>query len=148
MSGLTIRPLQQSDHAAWLPLWDGNNMGQRNAQVTRQTWDRLTDPASPVCGLGAFDGTAMVGLVHYILHPVTGHLEPVCYMQDVYVDPAHRQKGIGRALVQDVARIGRESGWARMYWLAEADNKAAQNLYKTLGVKLNFTLHVLPLGQI
>lgn len=141
-----IRTLQQSDFPAWLPLWDGNNLGQRDQAVTTQTWGRLLDPASLVCGLGAVKGDQLVGLVHYVLHPTTGAVEPVCYMQDVYVDPAHRGQGIARQLVKAVAQQGKKDGWARMYWLAESSNIAAQGLYKDIGVTLDFTLHILPIG--
>ena len=87
----------------------------------------------------------MVGLVHYVLHPTTGAVAPVCYMQDVYVDPAQRGKGIARKLVKAVALQGKKEGWARMYWLAETSNEAAQGLYKDIGSKLDFTLHILPM---
>lgn len=142
-----IRSLQQSDFPAWLPLWDGNNLTQRNEAVTTQTWGRLIDPESTVCGLGAVKGDTLIGLVHYVLHPTTGAIEPVCYMQDVYVDPAYRGQGIARKLVKAVALQGKKEGWARMYWLAESTNEAAQGLYKDIGVKLDFTLHILPIGS-
>ncbi|MEC7029320.1 MAG: GNAT family N-acetyltransferase, partial [Pseudomonadota bacterium] len=64
---------------------------------------------------------------------------------DVYVDPDHRRKGIARKLVEYLAAIGQEQDWARIYWLAEQDNTAAQSLYKNVGIKLDFTLHVMPL---
>ena len=143
-----IRPLKSDDYEAWLPLWDGNNLGMRHDALTAETWKRLMDSSVDVYGLAAFSGPEMVGLVHYILHPTTGSIEPVCYMQDVFVNPAHREKGIARSLVNEVARIGRAQKWARMYWLAEADNYAAQRLYKSIGVKLDFTLHILPLQGI
>ena len=142
-----IRPLQAENFPGWLPLWDANNLGTRNVDVTTQTWARLMDPGSTVKGLCAVGRGEIMGLVHYILHPTTGAVEPACYMQDVFVDPEHRRKGNARALVQDVVRIGLKSRWSRLYWLAEADNQAAQALYKTLGVKLDFTLHVMPLGK-
>ena len=145
---LVIRPLRADDYAGWLPLWDGNNLGQRNDAVTAETWERLLDPHTQVHGLCALEKSEIVGLVHYILHPTTGSVQPVCYMQDVFVDPMHRKKGIARQLVQDVAKMGRAQKWARMYWLAEAENIAAQRLYKNLGVKLDFTLHVLPLQGV
>lgn len=140
-----IRPLEQDDYDQWLPLWDGNNQGQSNADVTAETWNRLINPVYPVHGLGAFNDGEMTGLLHYILHPVTGHIDPVCYMQDVYVDEKFRQRGIARKLVTELSHIGKMENWARIYWLAEEDNIAAQNLYKNIGVKLNFSLHVLPL---
>ena len=142
-----IRPLQPNDFPDWLPLWDGNNLGQRDEKVTTQTWTRLMDENQPVHGLCAVKGDKLVGLVHYILHPTTGSIEPVCYMQDVYTDPTHRSQGIGRKLVKAVAARGKQEKWARIYWMAESSNKAAQGLYKRLGSKLDFTLHILPIGQ-
>ncbi len=146
MSKIKIRPLEPNDFPDWLPLWDGNNQGQRNEAVTTETWARLTDPDYPVFGLCAENSGKMAGILHYILHPTTGSIQPVCYMQDLYVDPRARQKGIGKALVQELAGLGKAEKWARLYWLAEEDNKAAQKLYKNLGVKLNFSLHVMPLN--
>ena len=143
--GIVIDDIREADFKDWLRLWDSNNNGQRNDAVTKETWNRLLNPIFPVHGyITRVDGQ-MAGLVHYILHPVTGHIMPVCYMQDLYVDPDFRKRGIGRKLVEYLAEIGRREEWARMYWLAEADNQAAQSLYKQLGVKLNFTFHVLPL---
>lgn len=141
---ITIRPFTSEDYDQWLPLWDANNDGRRRDDVTAQTWARLNDEHSPVHGLGAFDGDTLIGLVHYIIHPTTGNIDDVCYMQDVFTNPSHRKKGIARALIAELERIAHEQGWNRIYWMAEADNIPAQNLYKTLGVKLDFTLHVLP----
>lgn len=67
-------------------------------------------------------------------------------MQDLYINPAQRRRGLARGLVMALAGLGAAQGWARIYWLAEAENEAAQTLYKSLGYKLNFTLHVLPIG--
>jgi ribosomal protein S18 acetylase RimI-like enzyme len=69
-------------------------------------------------------------------------------MQDVFTAPAHRRRGVARQLIGELAAIGREQGWPRIYWLAEADNEAAQNLYATIGVKLDFTLHALPTAPL
>jgi GNAT superfamily N-acetyltransferase len=147
MSSVAIKPLTHTNFPDWLPLWNANNLGIVNETVTTETWARICDTDSPVHGLGAFDGDTLVGLVHYILHPTTGAIEPVCYMQDVFVTPEHRKLGIARKLIAHLANIGKREKWARMYWLAESKNTAAQNLYKSLGVKMDFTLHILPLSN-
>lgn len=142
---MIIRAFQKSDYSQWLPLWNANGMNQVPQTVTNQTWGRLCDPGSAVGGFGAFaDEGDLAGFVHYILHPTTGHLHPVCYMQDVFVAQNQRRKGIARALVNRLALEGREQGWPRIYWFAEKTNDAAQNLYKTLGIRMDFTLHILP----
>lgn len=145
---MIVRPLQKDDYDSWLTLWDTNNLGRRDESITAQTWSRILNPDSPVFGLCAAEGENLYGICHYVLHPATGSLTPICYMQDLFVDPAHRRKGIARALVARLAEIGRGEGWTRVYWLAESNNDGAQQLYKNLGVKLDFTLHVLPLGKI
>lgn len=144
-TSLTIEPPKAADYDGWLMLWDANNQGLRNEEVTAETWRRLNDPDSPVCGLVARVNGHVAGLVHYILHPTTGHIAPVCYMQDVFVAPLFRRQGIARCMIEELAMTGRKKKWARLYWLAESSNEAAQQLYRDFGVKLNFSLHVMPL---
>ena len=144
MMSITVRAIKAEDYDQWLALWNANNQGHINHEITAATWQRLMSN-DQVRGLIAEHDGQIAGLVHFILHPVTGHLKPVCYMQDVFVDPAHRRKGIARKLVTALAAVGAHEGWARLYWLAEARNAEAQALYKNLGLKLDFTLHVLPL---
>lgn len=142
---MIIRSLEMSDFPQWLPLWNANNQGVVNEAVTTETWGRICDPDIQVFAMGAFEGEVLAGLVQYVVHPITGTIEPVCYMQDVFVDEEHRRKGIARRMVEELARIGKREKWARMYWLAERDNEAAAALYKNIGVTLDFALHILPL---
>jgi ribosomal protein S18 acetylase RimI-like enzyme len=145
---LIIQPLRAADYDQWLPLWLANTEHALGNDVTAETWRRICEPACPVGGLGARTDPQgpLSGICHYILHPTTGNLKQVCYMQDLYIDPAQRRQGLARGLVTHLAALAKEQGWARIYWLAEAENEAAQTLYKTLGYKLNFTLHVLPVS--
>lgn len=142
---LQIRALQPNDFPNWLPLWNANNLGHLNEALTTETWTRLMDENCSVHGLCAIDKGEMTGLIHYILHPTTGAVEPVCYMQDVFVHETSRQKGIARKMVKELAKIGRREKWARLYWFADNDNEAAQALYKDIGVKMNFSLFIQPL---
>ncbi len=141
---MDIRALEKSDYKAWLPLWNANCLHRIDQNVTNQTWQRICDPASDVKGFGAHVNGKLAGIVHYILHPITGNMNPAAYMQDVFVAEDMRRRGIARALVERLALEGREQGWARIYWMAENDNIAAQNLYKNLGITVDFTLHILP----
>lgn len=142
-----IRDIGEDDYEGWHALWLANNKGHCAEDVTAETWNRLNLDVYPVHGLVAEKDEKIVGIVHYILHPVTGHISPVCYMQDVFVDEAHRKQGIATAMIEHLAAIGKREDWARLYWLAENSNKDAQALYAHLGLKLNFSLYVHPLGQ-
>lgn len=140
-----IRDIGERDYEGWHALWLANNKGACAEDVTAETWNRLNLDVYPVHGLVAEKNDKIVGIVHYILHPVTGHISPVCYMQDVFVDEAHRKQGIATAMIEHLAEIGKREDWARLYWLAENNNEDAQALYAHLGIKLNFSLYVHPL---
>lgn len=140
-----IRALQNDDYAQWLALWDANNQEQSDPAVTEETWARICNPAYPVFGLGAWEDDALVGILHYVVHPTTGSVAPVAYMQDLYVGPAFRNQGIAQDLVRALSNEAKEKGLARVYWLAEANNDAARALYSKLGVRLDFALYVMPL---
>jgi len=144
---ISIQDVRAGDYDQWLALWHANNNGAVNDEVTTETWNRLISAIFPVHGLVARlpDGK-LAGFVHFVLHPVTGHIQPACYMQDLYIDPPHRRRGIGRALVMHLANTARHEKWARLYWLAHGQNAEAQALYKALGLKLDFTFHVMPLN--
>lgn len=144
---MIVSALDPADYDQWLPLWQANMQNSVADDVTAETWRRICDPSVPIGGLCVrpAENGPVAGICHFILHPTTGSLKQVCCMQDLYIHPAHRQRGAARSLVTFLAAMGTIQGWARLYWLAEARNEAAQSLYRSLGVKLDFTLHVLPL---
>lgn len=148
--GLTFmvqtRPLQMDDFTQWLPLWQENCLQRITPDVTSQTWARLTDNANTqVNGIGAFKGDTLLGFAHYIAHPTTGALRDAAYLQDVFVTPDSRGQGLAKKLVNAVIKQAKAARYSRLLWLAEKDNKAAQNLYKTIANPIDFTVHLLPL---
>lgn len=141
-ASISIRPLLNEDFPEWLPLWVGNNGGGNDEEVTAETWSRIISADHPVNGLGAYSGKKLVGILHYVLHHTTGFIEPVCYMQDVYVPDEMRQKGIGKKLVKNLITQAKQNNWGRVYWLAQESNEAAGALYKDIGVKIDFNVYI------
>lgn len=56
-------------------------------------------------------------------------------MNDLYVVEAVRGQGVGRALIEASAAIGRERGANRLEWVTARSNETAQRLYDTTGAK-------------
>ena len=56
-------------------------------------------------------------------------------MNDLYVVEASRGQGVGRALIEASAAVGRERGANRLEWVTARDNETAQRLYDTTGAK-------------
>lgn len=68
------------------------------------------------------------------LHTVSTFLGGrVCLLEDVVVDPAHRSRGIGTLLLRAVVERLRAEGCGRITLLTDADNAAAQRLYRRHG---------------
>ncbi|MGF1456412.1 MAG: GNAT family N-acetyltransferase [Alphaproteobacteria bacterium] len=130
---LTIRPPTRDDEAAWRVLWTGYldfYQSSVSEAVYRTTFDRffLDAPFEPRCLMAFEDGQA-VGLVHFIYHRHCWRAENVCYLNDLFTDPARRGGGIGGALIEAVYAAAGAAGAARVYWLTADDNHTARRLY-------------------
>jgi len=57
------------------------------------------------------------------------------HLEDLYVQPAHRGAGHGRALLARLAQIAVERGWGRVEWQVLDWNLDAQGFYSGLGAR-------------
>jgi GNAT superfamily N-acetyltransferase len=55
------------------------------------------------------------------------------YLEDLFVMPEHRGRGLGRALLQRLARIALARNGARLEWSVLNWNEPSQNFYAALG---------------
>ncbi len=60
-------------------------------------------------------------------------LAPVFVLNDLYVAPAARRRGVARSLMEAAHRHGRQLGALRLQLETSADNRSAQALYESLG---------------
>jgi len=58
---------------------------------------------------------------------------PGIYLEDLFVEPAHRGKGIGKALLIRLAAIATERGCGRLEWSVLDWNKPSIEFYRKLG---------------
>ena len=144
---VTIRPATPADEARWRELWAGYcafyevSLG---AEVTAHTWRRIIDPVAPVhCVLACDEAGAVQGMANYILHDNTWTLTPVCYLEDLFVDPAVRGRQYGKALIDWLAAQMATQGWSRIYWMTREDNAYARRLYDRYTPRDAFVRYVL-----
>lgn len=60
---------------------------------------------------------------------------PGIYLEDVYVQPASRGRGIGKALLREVAKIARERNCGRLEWSVLNWNTPSIEFYQSLGAR-------------
>ncbi len=62
--------------------------------------------------------------------------KPGLYLEDLYVRPAHRRSGLGRALLIELARLACERGYGRFDWTVLDWNEDAIRFYEKLGAEV------------
>src|SRR5215813_13719364 len=60
---------------------------------------------------------------------------PGIYLEDLFVRPAHRGLGVGRTLLQHLARVAGERGCGRLEWSVLDWNEPALGFYRRLGAR-------------
>lgn len=142
MSDITIRPIQRGDETDWRRLWTGYLEFYEASvpeEVYATTFARLCDEGNTEQnGLIALRDGAPLGLVHYIYHPHNWRVEKVCYLQDLYADPAARGTGVGRKLIEAVYAAADANGTPAVYWLTQDFNATARQLYDRIATLTPF----------
>jgi GNAT superfamily N-acetyltransferase len=130
---VTIRRIEARDERRWREMWEGYcRFYERNLSEpkTRHTWARIMDAASPVHAIVAEPaGGGVIGMANYIIHENTWTLTPVCYLQDLFVDPGERAVGVGKQLIDWLLAETEAQGWSRLYWNTRENNYRARGLY-------------------
>jgi GNAT superfamily N-acetyltransferase len=62
--------------------------------------------------------------------------KPGLYLEDLYVQPVHRSRGIGKALLAHLAGLARQRGYGRFEWSVLDWNVNAIRLYESMGATL------------
>jgi GNAT superfamily N-acetyltransferase len=95
--------------------------------------DALFGPRRSVEAVLAFVGDAPVGFALFFASFSTFLGRPGLYLEDIFVEPEHRGRGIGKALLKHLAAIARERNYGRMEWAVLDWNQPAIGFYKRLG---------------
>jgi ribosomal protein S18 acetylase RimI-like enzyme len=85
-------------------------------------------------------GSERVGLLAYSLNPNLYHAADGCLIEDLYVRPAWRGKGVGRGLVLHVMAEAPRRGWAEVSVSTGKDNQVALALYRGQGLVEEYVL--------
>jgi len=103
--------------------------------------------------LMAFVDDAPVGFALYFYNFSTFVGKRGIYLEDIFVEPEHRGRGIGSALLKHLARVAKEQNCGRVEWSVLTWNQPSIDFYHRLGaITLDdwrtFRLHGEPLERL
>jgi GNAT superfamily N-acetyltransferase len=81
----------------------------------------------------AREGSEPAGFALYFFNFSTFLGKPGLYLEDLFVRPAWRKRGLGRQLLAHLARIAVERGCGRMEWSVLNWNETALRVYRSIG---------------
>ncbi|MEM9244296.1 MAG: GNAT family N-acetyltransferase [Cyanobacteria bacterium P01_F01_bin.153] len=87
-------------------------------------------------GLVAVNGEEILGYALFFFTYSTFRTQPGLYLEDVYVRPAFRRRGIATALIGKIAAIALERNCGRFEWAVLDWNERAIAVYKGLGAEV------------
>ena len=93
----------------------------------------LFGSARSAYALMAFADHAPVGFALYFYNFSTFAGKRGIYLEDIFVEPEHRGRGIGSALLKRLARIAKEQNCGRMEWSVLTWNQPSIDFYHRLG---------------
>ncbi|HSN21788.1 MAG TPA: GNAT family N-acetyltransferase [Usitatibacter sp.] len=81
-------------------------------------------------------GGRAVGFALYFTTFSTFLCKPGLYLEDLFVEPAHRGLGIGKALLRELAALAARRGCGRLEWRVLDWNEPSIRFYESLGASL------------
>jgi GNAT superfamily N-acetyltransferase len=106
-------------------------------QAVRATPERLrqtlfADPPMAHILIAEIEGRP-VGFASYFLTYSTFLARPGFWLDDLFVDDEMRGRGVGTALLADLARLAQSRGCERIEWTAAAANRRGLDFYRRHG---------------
>ncbi len=136
---MTIRPAVAQDAPQILKFIRGLAEFERLSHEVEATEPRLEATLFPRDGrpaaecILAFEEEIPVGFALYFTTYSTFLARPGLYLEDLFVLPGHRGRGVGKGLMLHLARLANERGYGRMEWAVLDWNEPAIRFYESLG---------------
>lgn len=149
----SIRPIERKDEKAWKALFAGDDgylefyksKDKVSAEAIDTTFERFLNEQEPVYSAVAETPTGdIIGFANYLTHRNTWTIENAIYLNDLFVSPSNRLKGVGRQLIEFFYGEADRLNCKKAYWLTQFENHRAQLLYTKVGVKSGFLLYRRP----
>ncbi|MFD1697569.1 GNAT family N-acetyltransferase [Roseibium aestuarii] len=148
MSTIEIKALRTEDAHRLSPLIAENAQALKRGAPRRPDdfyAERiLADKVAEV--LGAFEGNTLVGFSVFLDLPdlITGLR--IGQIDEIYVHPDHRNKGIGRKMIETLVTEGQSRGWLHLRWLVRDKTAPEIALYDKIAQPDELRSYIIPIN--
>lgn len=137
---MTIRLAEPADVPVLLQLVRELAAYEREPDAVETTEDMLAaalfgPDAVASCHVALDEQGAVVGFALWYVTFSTWKGRPGMWLEDLFVRPDGRGAGLGKALLQALAAVCVERGYARFEWWVLDWNEPAQGFYRSLGAR-------------
>mgnify|MGYP000353095685 CR=1 FL=1 len=143
---LTIHIPVAADHADWQRLYRGyaEYYGVPMEESTLTTvWDWIQDGTRLQGRLARDADGQAVGLMHFRAMPSPLRGATIGFLDDLFVDPAHRGTGAVDEMMDALRQEARQQGWPFVRWITRENNYRARGVYDRCAEKTDWVTYQL-----
>lgn len=146
---ITICKPEEQDYAQWQGLYHGYAEFYKkpmNDEILDTVWGWIQDEQNPFyCIVAKDEQGTLPGLMHFraMTSPLRGVMAG--FLDDLFVSPEARGKGVVNALYAGLEEKGRELGWPFIRWITADDNYRARSVYDQLSTRTHWVTYQLDL---
>ena len=141
-----IREIRLDDKKQWKILYRGYAdfyKVEMNDKILNTVWEWIHEKNHDVCGLVYEQDNKIIGLAHYRKMPSPLRGKYIGFLDDLFVEPKHRRKGVGEKIIKELNTISMRNNWNLVRWITRDDNTTAKSLYEKLSKKTNWEVYEL-----
>ena len=142
---ITVTALSERDRSEWEKLYfayaDFYNMPM-NQEVLDTVWSWIFDQNNKFyCLIAKDDSNNGLGLMHYREMPSPLRGASVGFLDDLFVNPDYRGKGIVNALYKALNKEASKHGWPFVRWITADNNYRGRSVYDKISEKTHWVTY-------
>lgn len=128
---MKIKDAKKEDHAQLMQLYNQFVGNDRYSKLDNDSFIKvLKNPNSFIFVVE--EKGKLVGFAAFSIRDVVRYPRPIAELDELFVDPEYREKGIGKKLMEKIEKKAKESNCYRIFIESHYDHKTAHKLYEAL----------------
>lgn len=129
---MTIREAKKSDYKELMTLYNGFVDSDRYSKHDNDNFEKVRKNGNNFIYI-AEDGDKLVGFASFSIRLVVRYPKPIAELDELYVVPAFRRKGVAKILMHKVLSKAKELNCYRLFIESNYKHEAAHKFYENIG---------------